>query len=54
MQYTLNRNRDEVKNQHRIRQLAGVQEYSASEISHSTPLLEMEEGQLQGLLQQLQ
>ncbi len=54
VKYTLKRTRDDIKDQRCIKQLAGVQDYSPSEVRHSTPLLEMKESQLEDLLKQLQ
>ena len=54
VEYTLKRTRDDIKDQCCIKQLAGVQEYSPSEVRHSTPLLEMKESQLDDLLKHLQ
>ena len=51
--YTLKRTRDEIKDQHRIKQLAGVEEYTPAEIRHGVPLLDMEDSQLTELLRQL-
>ena len=51
-EYTLHRTRDQVEDQRRIRQLAGVEGYNKSELRHTTPLLEMEDSQLQNLCEQ--
>lgn len=53
MQYTLNRTRDEITDQHRIKQLAGVEEYPPAEVRHGVPLLDMGGSQLSELLKQL-
>ena len=53
VQYTLDRNRDALKDQHRIKQLAGVEEYTPAEIRQDVPLLEMEDSRLLELVQQL-
>ena len=52
--FTLRRNRDEVDDQHRIRQLAGVEQYQALELRRSMPLLEMPENELYANLYRLQ
>ena len=56
MKYTLRRTRDAVKDQRRIKQLAGVEAYDPAETRHEgqdMPLLEMQESQLRELLKQL-
>ncbi len=53
VQYTLNRTRESVKNMRRIKQLAGVADYSPDEIRQDVPLLEMENSQLLEQLKQL-
>ena len=52
--FTLQRNRDEINDQHCIRQLAGVEQYQASEHRTSMPLLEMPEDELHDSLCRLQ
>ena len=53
VQYTLNRTRDALQDQLRIKQLAGVEKYIPAEIRQDVPLLEMEDSQLLEQLQQL-
>ena len=53
VQYTLNRTRDAIKDQLRIKQLAGVEDYSPAEVRQDMPLLEMKDSQLLKLLNQL-
>lgn len=53
VEYKLKRTRDAIKDQRRIKQLAGVEVYTPAEIRHSMPLLEMEESQLLEQLKQL-
>lgn len=52
--YILERTRDQIEDQRRIRQLAGVEEYNESELRYTAPLLEMEDSQLQNLLEHSQ
>ena len=53
-EYILERTRDQIEDQRRIRQLAGVEEYNETELRHIAPLLEMEDSQLQNLLEHSQ
>ena len=56
VKYTLRRTRDEVKDQRRIKQLAGVEAYDSAGTMHGgqgMPLLEMEESHLLALLKQI-
>ena len=52
--FTLRRNRDEVGDQRCIRQLAGVEQYEATELRSSMPLLEMPEDEIHDNLYHLQ
>ena len=54
VRYTLTRTRDEIEDQRRIKQLAGVEEYAPAEIRHGVPLLEIGDSHLSELLKQPQ